>query len=315
MRDPRVLLLLTVGCFAPTFEDTPENNLRAMWQDMDQRYGGFATKDVDWDASLQTARDALAKDDSPEGLLDALEGMITPLDDGHVFVYRIDTDDFRGSFNEPRESETLWNYALANAQIELLGTLDEQMVWGRIGGFGYVRLEEMDLANPVRKMRRALDAIGEVDGLIVDVRGNPGGTDRTAHRIAGCFADRSRVTVRARLRDGPEHDDFTDPISFTTDPVEACGFGGRVAVLTDTFTSSAAEVFTMAMRVQPRVTIIGEPSMGALSDAVNRELPNGWVYGIAIGDWRDDDDVSFEGRGVPVDIPALNTPEEFADGL
>lgn len=307
-----VCLLATTGCFAPTVENTPEANLQAFWQDMDERYGGFATKDVDWDASLDTALAALGTDD--DSLLDTLEVMIEPLDDGHVFVYRIDTDDFRGSFNEPREEGTLWDYAVADAQVDVLGSIDGQLVWGRRDAFGYLRLEEMDFSNPVSKVRRALDALGPVDGLVVDVRANPGGNDRTAHKVAGCFADRSQVTVRARLRNGPDHEDFTDWVEFSTDPVDGCAFDGPVVVLTDTFTSSAAEVFAMAMRAQPRSTLMGERSMGAISDAVNRELPNGWVYGVAVGDWRNGDGESFEGVGVPIDVEVLNSPEAFAAG-
>ncbi|MBX2797385.1 MAG: winged helix-turn-helix domain-containing protein, partial [Myxococcales bacterium] len=122
-------------------------------------------------------------------------------------------------------------------------------------------------------------------------------------------ADSECATARTALMDGGRAEaiwTFHDTMTLTTDPVDACAFDGPVAVLTDTFTASAAEVFTLAMRAQPGVTIVGEPSMGAFSDGVNRELPNGWVYGIAIGDWRDGNDVSFEGQGVPVDVAALD---------
>lgn len=62
----------------------------------------------------------------------------------------------------------------------------------------------------------------------------------------------------------------------------------------------------MAMTTLPQVTHIGEHTVGAFSDVVTRELPNGWVYSLSIGDWRNADGVSFEGIGIVPTIEVIN---------
>jgi transcriptional regulator with XRE-family HTH domain len=62
------------------------------------------------------------------------------------------------------------------------------------------------------------------------------------------------------------------------------------------------------------VTIIGDTTSGAFSDMIARELPNGWVYTISIGDWRDHNGISYEGIGFPPDIVIQNKAEDIASG-
>lgn len=52
-------------------------------------------------------------------------------------------------------------------------------------------------------------------------------------------------------------------------------------LLTSALTASAAEHFVMAMRVLPQVTVLGEPTAGAHSAVFERQLPNGWSFGLS----------------------------------
>ena len=75
-----------------------------------------------------------------------------------------------------------------------------------------------------------------------------------------------------------------------------------VVLLTSTGTTSGAEVFTLAMRALPQVTLIGEPTQGAISDKLQKQLTNGFEVGLSNeyylspeGDW-------FESAGIPVAV-------------
>ena len=48
---------------------------------------------------------------------------------------------------------------------------------------------------------------------------------------------------------------------------------------------------------------IGTPTSGALSTALEKTLPNGWVYSISNEIYMDTGGVSYEYNGVPVDYP------------
>ena len=58
----------------------------------------------------------------------------------------------------------------------------------------------------------------------------------------------------------------------------------------------------MALRELPQVTLIGENSAGAISDKMDRQLPNGWAFGLPHQRFETPDGTSFEGPGVPPDI-------------
>jgi C-terminal processing protease CtpA/Prc len=75
-----------------------------------------------------------------------------------------------------------------------------------------------------------------------------------------------------------------------------------VVLLINRDTFSAAETFTLAMRVLPKVTIAGEPTAGAFSDAHDSTLSNGWQLTYSIGEWRDAQGNLWEGCGFPPDV-------------
>ena len=53
-------------------------------------------------------------------------------------------------------------------------------------------------------------------------------------------------------------------------------------MLTSELTASAAEIFVLSLLQHPRLTLIGEPTQGILSDTLERHLPNGWLMGVPI---------------------------------
>jgi carboxyl-terminal processing protease len=66
---------------------------------------------------------------------------------------------------------------------------------------------------------------------------------------------------------------------------------------------SAAEGFTLTMRAFPTVTHAGETTRGALSDLLERPLPNGWTLTLSNEVVLDADGESWERRGIPPDLP------------
>ena len=73
-----------------------------------------------------------------------------------------------------------------------------------IGSFSNLRGE-----NWGRNIEIALTEMGNIQGLIVDVRNNDGGNDRNAKDIAGRFTNERRLYRHVQWRNGPDHSDFT----------------------------------------------------------------------------------------------------------
>jgi hypothetical protein len=56
------------------------------------------------------------------------------------------------------------------------------------------------------------------------------------------------------------------------------------------------------------------PTSGGFSDVIARELPNGWLYFVSIGDFRNAEGKSEEGKGIVPAITSTNTKEDIDNG-
>ncbi len=87
-----------------------------------------------------------------------------------------------------------------------------------------------------------------------------------------------------------------------------------MVVLTRRATFSSGETFVLAMKRNKQVTTVGDSTGGAFSDAVKRELPNGWIYRVSIADVRAADGNNYESIGLAPDVLIQNRKEELQTG-
>ena len=98
---------------------------------------------------------------------------------------------------------------------------------------------------------------GGIKGLVIDLRGNPGGLLTTAADMIGRFVD-DKPVVTMKFRDGNEEVQRSAP-----NRVHA--FTYPVAVLIDGDSASAAEIFSGCMRDYGKATLVGTRSYGKAS--------------------------------------------------
>ena len=159
-------------------------------------------------------------------------------------------------------------------------------------------------------MTAALDKIArdfkDLNGIIIDIRNNPGGDDSTAITIINRFCDRKRVAFHRKTKIGPGEDDFTALKTWHIEPQGDAQFTGPIVLLTCDSVFSGGEVFALAIKQLPHVTIIGNHTNGIFSYQLEKKLPNGWRYCLSYQKYFSADMVCYEGKGVPVDIKLLN---------
>ena len=148
---------------------------------------------------------------------------------------------------------------------------------------------------------QALNDLKDTDGLIIDVRDNPGGHDANSQVLVRHFMDTERTLYSKQSRLG---NDRTEPEVIRLTPAELT-YTKPVVVLTSPMTESAAEIFSLAMRELPQVTVIGEPTQGAMADVLSKKLPNGIEFALVNEYYLSNDGDWFEGQGIPV---AVNIP-------
>jgi carboxyl-terminal processing protease len=158
---------------------------------------------------------------------------------------------------------------------------------------------------------KAVDDFRGRDGIIIDLRGNPGGLAAMLMGISGHFIDERKPLGVMKTRDSE--------LRFNVNPrrVNAKGervqpFDGPVAILVDSMSGSASECFTGGMQSVGRVRVFGQQTMGQALPALFAQLPNGDVLIHAYGDFVTADGTRLEGRGV---IPDEVVPLERQDLL
>lgn len=302
----------------PAVSNDPISNFDEMWKSYDQYYGLFEIKEVNWQATYNQYRPLVNEQTTDDQLKSIFHEMIDPLDDNHTYI--ITTE------NEPRIESGIFDTLKVQTDFSLdlipsyvidfthygtaidYGTLE--------GNIGYIHLGDFI---PSRKyFEDALDQIigklKDTDGLVIDIRDNPGGNDVAAQYVAGRFAAERKLYMNVRKKSGPGPNDFTQAIPWHVEPTGGTRYTKPIVLLTSRWTQSAGETFTLAMQELTNVTQLGDFTSGAFSDNIARELPNGWFCFMSIGDYRAADGESYEGIGVKPDLWLVNSKEDILSG-
>ena len=118
---------------------------------------------------------------------------------------------------------------------------------------GYVHITNFQETTG-RELSDALDHFGNIDGLILDLRGNPGGLLSEAVAVCDKFLEKGQVIVSQRGRAFPEQTYRATH-----------GNGGKeypIVVLVNHGTASAAEIVSGALQDHDRAIIAGETTFG-----------------------------------------------------
>ena len=161
---------------------------------------------------------------------------------------------------------------------------------------------------------RAMDAYRDADGIVIDLRGNPGGLAAMMMGIAGHFLPERDVLGVMKTRENPEFRFVANPrlVNGAGQPVKA--YAGPVAILVDAMSGSASECFTGGMQSLGRARVFGQTSMGQALPALFQRLPNGDVMIHAYGDFVTSNGTRLEGRGVVPDVIVPLSRETLLSG-
>ncbi len=319
----RVLLLFVVttclfGCKTPavTERDTnPSTNLRTLWQILDERYCFFVERGIDWNGVLAEYAPRAAKARTVYQLYDIMADMLDTLNDGHVNLYTSfavsSCSGWYDAYPTDFYSDMIFSERYLNEYYHI-----NNLYYGIIDSVGYVYLSSFSTAISRTTMRYIDNYFRGCKGVIVDVRSNGGGSLDVSSALAACFFPERTQVGYMRHKEGPSHDDFSEPEPMYVDPADSLvnWTGKRVAVLCNRRSYSATNTFVNAVRHAPDVTIIGGITGGGGGMPLSQELPIGWMIRFSAIPMYDTSMKTIE-FGIEPDIELHITPEDRSAGI
>lgn len=148
---------------------------------------------------------------------------------------------------------------------------------------------------------RALDEL-RAEACVLDLRNNGGGQVSAAVRLASLFLEPGQEIASVHRRAGVEQ--------LRAAPA-GLRFPGRLVVLINENSASAAELVAGALRERAGAVLVGQKSFG--KGAVQRilALPDGSAFKLTTAHYRTPSGRSIEGRGLDPDLPAQTPPESL----
>ncbi len=161
---------------------------------------------------------------------------------------------------------------------------------------------------------RAVDALRSCDGIVLDLRGNPGGLGAMSMGIAGHFL-REPASLGSMIGRSNTLEFYASPRKVSVDGKRVRPYATKpLAVLIDGRSASTSEVFAGGLQDLGRARVFGETSAGMALPAQATTLPNGDVLLHAVADFVTSKGTRLEGRGVLPDETAAPTRDALLHG-
>ncbi len=158
---------------------------------------------------------------------------------------------------------------------------------------GYIRLAEFSAAAP-QQMRRAIENLTrqQVDGFVLDLRGNPGGVLGSSVEIARMWLQNGGI-VQTVDRAGGREEIKANKTALTQKPL---------VVLVDGNSASASEILSGALKDNKRAVLVGSKTFGkGLVQQVN-ELSDGSALAVTIEHYYTPNGTDIHHKGIQPDV-------------
>ena len=178
------------------------------------------------------------------------------------------------------------------------------------------RRGDKEFRSASRDVVRLIDELKKekVDGLLIDLRNNGGGSLREAVELTGLFIDKGPV-VQQRRPDGK--------IGVESDDNAGVAWDGPMAVLINRGSASASEIFAAALQDYGRAPIIGESSFGKgtvqtlinLDEVAKNDKPKFGELKMTVAQFFRVNGGTTQLKGVTPDIrfPSIADPDSYGE--
>ena len=287
------------------------------WQLLNSNYPFFDQQGIDWNALYKVYRPKVSPTMGEDELFTILSNMLEHFNSGHInleagskkFCSNVRTNAKMEDFSWKLVRDKYLNKSFKSSPDSLFyyGWLTNDFAYMRIRRFPTKDILEKYIDNIIGELSMA-------KGMIIDIRGNPGGNGAGVAALGSRFADRKRLYMKNINRVGGSNKDFISPTYYYIEPLGPVQYKGPVILLQNVYSESGADNFALAMRVLPNVASVGESTGGCFSAYYPDKLINGWTLTMPWSYAADQNNFCWEGIGVPPDLRKTNTKEDISAG-
>ncbi len=197
------------------------------------------------------------------------------------------------------------DFTITRANIQI-PTLEWELITEGDKEFAHIKLFSFNQNAPLLFYRAALGVLlGRADGIILDLRNNPGGFLEVSVNLAGWFLDDGELVVSEKFRSGEE-------IAF-----RSRGNGALkkvpVVILVNRGSASASEILAGALRANLGTKLVGEKTFGKGTVQELFPLSDNSTIKLTIANWVLPDGHVIEEQGLTPDFEVKITEEDQED--
>jgi carboxyl-terminal processing protease len=175
------------------------------------------------------------------------------------------------------------------------------------GSVGYVSLSAFfDAVNVMKQFGEAIEANRNSDGLIIDLRGNPGGMGLMSFAMANWFVTKPGLKLGTLITRGGS---ANFPLNPRPHP-----YSKPVAVIVDEMSMSTSEILAGGLKDLKLARVFGTKTPGAALPSMVEVLPNGDLFQFAVANYISAGGKPLEGVGVTPDVETPLTRAALLEG-
>lgn len=198
----------------------------------------------------------------------------------------------KGTFNITYRRDGKENTVKLKADTVELKSVSSKIIDKDDKKIGYIRAT-IFANNTYEQFKKELSGLEDknIDGLVIDLRGNSGGHLSAAEQIISLFLDSSHPIYQIKSKDGQN--------KYYSTGKETKKY--KITILIDGNSASASEVVTSALKEQYGASVVGEKSYGKGTVQELQTLPNGEQYKLTTKTWLTSKGEVIDGKGIEPD--------------
>jgi C-terminal processing protease CtpA/Prc len=300
--------LLVSGLLAqltPTQKAANLDSFEVVWRTIRDQNPDPKLNGLDWQAIHDTTKPLVESAQSADDFRRVISEMLAKLEASHHAI--IASDRYQAAPQAPPSAPS----DVPEGTLVHFGNLPESRLIFESrtlpGGAGYIRFNEfLDPASIMPKFQAAVKSFSDAPGIMLDLRGNPGGIGIMAMGIAGFFIEKEGLKLgEMKTRE--------TTLKFTIFPRPEV-YAGPLAILVDEHSASTTEILAGGLQDLGRAHIFGVRSAGAALPSDIIRLPNGDGFQYAQASYTSFNGKVLEGNGVTPDVVVRQIVEATAAG-